>query len=154
MPQREHATFSLRWFDADALDSRPMKLHIYFDGLWDWEVKASIESTLRACIGEPPANEEWSVLVISFRDFCTVRVQTPKQIQSKLFLLQPPGLSRAIAAQASKAPGRSSAQIRLRTLRDFGLAAWRVKFATPPKGGRPKGPAQRAPADLASCLTN
>lgn len=83
-----------------------MRLRIDFDGVWDLEIKARIDSTIRACIGEPPANEEWSVLVTSFRDFCTVRVKTAKQIHSKLFPLYASGLSKAIPEWLKQHPLR------------------------------------------------
>lgn len=84
----------------------PINLRIDFDGIWDLELRASIESTLRACISEPPEGEQWSVLVTSFRDFCTVRVKTPRQTRSKLFLLSPSALSEVMPQWLKQNPPR------------------------------------------------
>jgi len=45
-----------------------MSLCIEFDGLWDVETKACVESALRACIVDPPVDEVWSVSVTSFSE--------------------------------------------------------------------------------------
>ena len=73
-----------------------MSLQIGFEGTWDWEIKAHIESTLRAFVDGPPHGEEWTILVTSVGDFCIIRVRTAKQTRIKLFPLIPSELATKI----------------------------------------------------------
>jgi len=71
-----------------------MSLHIDFEGRWDVQLKARVDSTLRACIGDP--SEDWNVLVTSFGGFCTVLVKASQQTRRKVFLLHASELAEAI----------------------------------------------------------
>jgi len=73
-----------------------MSLHIDFDGLWDVQMKARLDSTLRACIGDPPGGQDWNVFVTSFGGFCTVLVKASQQTRRKVFLLHASELAEAI----------------------------------------------------------
>ena len=73
-----------------------MSLQIHFDGPWEDETKAHIESALRSCIGNPPEDQNWSVLVTCYGSFSVVEVKTGQQSRSKLFLLPASELAKAI----------------------------------------------------------
>ncbi|HXQ27368.1 MAG TPA: hypothetical protein VN822_13240 [Candidatus Acidoferrales bacterium] len=69
-----------------------------FDGFWDADTRGNIEHAIRACVGEPPKDEEWVVSVVRQFPFqpCAVQVKTLKQTRSRLFFENSPALSKAI----------------------------------------------------------
>ena len=73
-----------------------MSLDIHFDGAWEDKTKAHLESTLRACIGNPPEGQDWMVLVTCYGNFSMVLVKATQQSRSKLFLLPASELAKAI----------------------------------------------------------
>jgi hypothetical protein len=73
-----------------------MGLQIHFDGSWDDATQAHLETTLRACIGNPPEGQDWVVLVTCYGNFSTVLVKATQQSRSKLFLLPATELAKAI----------------------------------------------------------
>ena len=74
-----------------------MSLHIHFDGPWEDETQAHLESTLRSYIGNPPGDQTWTVLVTCYGNFSTVEVRTGQQSRKKLFLLCASELAKAIS---------------------------------------------------------
>ena len=64
-----------------------MSLHIEFDGIRDPETRKHLENSIRECMGDPSAAEEWITSVTSFGGYCTVVVKTLPQTRKKLFFL-------------------------------------------------------------------
>ena len=75
-----------------------MGLIVSFDGGWDSQSKNVIEDILRKAIGAPPRDENWSVtLCLGFsQSYCEVRIVTPHQARTRLFLEEPSKLGVAI----------------------------------------------------------
>lgn len=65
-----------------------MAVEIDFKGLWECGTKMRFESTLRGCIGNPPENEEWSILVTSYGRYCVVLAKAPQHTCRKVFGLR------------------------------------------------------------------
>ena len=73
-----------------------MSLQIHFDGPWEDQTQAHLESTLRSYIGNPPGDQTWSVLVTCYGNFSTVLVKAGQQSRTKLFWLPASELAKAI----------------------------------------------------------
>ncbi|HXX46008.1 MAG TPA: hypothetical protein VEJ38_14860 [Candidatus Acidoferrales bacterium] len=75
-----------------------MSLTVNFDGSWDSQTRKEIEDAVRRCIGEPPNNESWAVLLSAglSGDFCEVQVTTAHQSRSRLFFDDSSKLAKAI----------------------------------------------------------
>lgn len=65
-----------------------MAVEIDFKGLWECGTMERFESTLRDSIGNPPENEEWSILATSYGGYCVVLAKAPQHTCRKIFGLR------------------------------------------------------------------
>lgn len=62
-----------------------MTISIELNELSDPEIKKSMESVIRGCIGERPKEEDWNVWIYSSSGYCQITVTGPSQTRGKFF---------------------------------------------------------------------
>jgi hypothetical protein len=86
------------------IENCTMAVEIDFKGLWEFGTMERFESTLRGCIGNPPENEEWSILVTSYGCYCVVLAKAPEHTCRKIFGLRSLEFIDAIPAWLEQRP--------------------------------------------------
>jgi len=62
-----------------------MSLQITVEGIVDTDARGQIEGALRGGVGDPPTEEEWTVVAVSVDGGFVVLLKTPRQSRTKLF---------------------------------------------------------------------
>ena len=63
-----------------------MSLGIGIEGIADPAKRLDIETAIRECVGDPPGDEQWSIVAVFYEGSCTLLLKTPKLSRTKLLV--------------------------------------------------------------------